>query len=172
VSAASLELASTPARQPVVLVSTIGLGLMLSVEALFRGRLPLAVYALSFWHYLLYGLAFCIGAVPLRELKRDALATKAVALTALGIAYLGAPVDAVSVTVVGGGFLLNALGARSLGPDRTYYGRELAALPLRRVTSFPYSWMSHPMLVGNMAAFAGTLLNADFRRRWPRHTWA
>jgi hypothetical protein len=68
--------------------------------------------------------------------------------------------------VVATGFLLNALGARALGSDRTYYGHEVAGLPERRVTSFPYSWIAHPMLVGNMAAFAGTLVNPDFRREW------
>jgi len=130
------------------------------------GHLPLAVYALSFWHYYLYGLAYGIGAVSLSVLKRDAIAMKTVSLAALGVACLGAPVDGPSVAVVGAGFLLNALGARALGPDRTYYGHEVAGLPRWRATSFPYSWIAHPMLVGNIAAFGGTLINADFRREW------
>ncbi len=43
--------------------------------------------------------------------------------------------------------------ARALGTDRTYYGHEVAGLPHRRITTFPYSWISHPMLAGNIAAF-------------------
>ncbi len=71
-----------------------------------------------------------------------------------------------SLVVVGLGFGLNLAGARALGADRTYYGYELADLPPQRITAFPYSWISHPMLLGNIAAFGGTLLNADFRARW------
>ncbi len=48
----------------------------------------------------------------------------------------------------------------------TYYGHELRDLPFRKITQFPYSWLAHPMLVGNIAAFAGTLINAEFRAQW------
>jgi protein-S-isoprenylcysteine O-methyltransferase Ste14 len=39
-------------------------------------------------------------------------------------------------------------------------------MPRRRITAFPYSWISHPMLVGNIAAFGGTMLDPVFRERW------
>jgi hypothetical protein len=136
------------------------------LAAFAAGSLPLAVYALSFWHYLLYWLAYRYGAVPLAVFKRDAMATKSVALVALGVAYLSCPIDLLSLTVMGLGFLLNAAAAKALGVDRTYYGHEVAGLPLERVTAFPYSWISHPMLVGNIAAFGGTMINAEFRREW------
>jgi hypothetical protein len=166
VSAESLELVATPARPPAAFVSSLALVLLVSGAALTGGDFPLAVYALSFWPYYVYALAFCIGVAPLGEIKRDAITVKTVSLVALGAAYLGAPVDGLSLAVVGGGFLLNALGARALGSDRTYYGHEVAGLPERHVTSFPYAWIAHPMLVGNMAAFGGTLVNPDFRRDW------
>ena len=47
----------------------------------------LAVYALSFWHYYLYWLAYRFGAVPLAVFKRDAVLMKTAALSALGFAY-------------------------------------------------------------------------------------
>ncbi len=104
--------------------------------------------------------------MPLDTFKRDAIALKAISLAAFAWAYLAAPPDFLSLAVVACGFLLNAVAARALGPDRTYYGHEVAGLPLRRITVFPYSTIPHPMLLGNMAAYAGTLFNAGFREAW------
>lgn len=142
-----------------LIVSMLGWG--------YLGRsLPIAIYGLSFWHYYLYWLAYYFGAVPLEVFKRDAIVMKTVSLMALGSVYLAAPWNVASLAVVGSGFLLNCLAARALGADRTYYGYEVADLPPQRITTFPYSWISHPMLVGNIMAFGGTLIDADFRRRW------
>jgi len=126
----------------------------------------LAVYALGFWHYLAYFLAYRYGAIRHSAFKRDAVALKTVALGVLGVAYFSAPLDALSLAVVAAGFALNAAAAAVLGGDRTYYGYEVAGLPPRQVTAFPYSVLSHPMLVGNMAAYTGTLLNPSFREAW------
>ncbi len=134
--------------------------------AWLAGSQQLAVYALSFWHYLLYWIAYRYGAVPLHVFKRDAVLTKSVSLLALATAYLNASLDGLSLALVASGFGLNALAASALGSDRTYYGHEVARLPPLRVTRFPYSVISHPMLVGNMLAYGGTLLNADFREQW------
>lgn len=125
-----------------------------------------AVYALSFWHYLLYALAYAFGAVPHAVFKRDAILMKGAALAAFAFAYFAAPIDPLSLAVSAIGFLLNAAGARALGADRTYYGHEVAGLPPARITAFPYSTIPHPMLLGNVIAFGGTLLNAGFREAW------
>lgn len=130
------------------------------------GSPAVAVYVLSFWHYYLYWLAYRFGAVSLSIFKRDAIVMKTASLAALGYAYFSAPLDFLSLAVVGAGFLLNIIAARALGSDRTYYGHEVANLPPKRVTAFPYSWIAHPMLVGNITAFGGTLINADFREQW------
>src|SRR5262245_25403789 len=130
------------------------------------GRAALAIYASSFWHYYLYWLAYCFGAISLPVFKRDALTTKSTALLALGAAYLAVPLDLPSLVVVACGFLLNGIAAAALGSDRTYYGREIAGLPSARSTAFPYSVMSHPMLVGNAIAFGGTMINDAFREQW------
>ncbi len=126
----------------------------------------LAIYALSFWHYYLYWLAYRFGAVPHGVFKRDAVLMKTVSLAALSIAYFAVPPDLFSLAVVGCGFLLNAVAAGALGTDRTYYGRQVANLPHRQITAFPYAWIPHPMLVGNILAFGGTMINADFRGQW------
>jgi Phospholipid methyltransferase len=144
----------------------MGLVLLVLAVTVSGGHLSLAIYALSFWHYYLYGLAYWLGAVSLDVFKRDAVAMKAVSLIALGVVYLPAPPNLPSLAVVASGFLLNAVAARALGVDRTYYGHEVAGLPPQRITTFPYSRIAHPMLVGNIAAFGGTLINPDFRREW------
>ena len=126
----------------------------------------LAVYALSFWHYGLYWLAYRHGAIEPGVFRRDAVLTKTLSLAALGYAYFGTPPHLLSLALVAGGFLLNTLAARALGAERTYYGHELAELPPRRVRAFPYSWIAHPMLIGNIAAFGGTLANPVFCEQW------
>ena len=133
--------------------------------ALDRG-LPIAVYLLSFWHYYLYWLAFAFGAMPFDLFKRDAVAMKTVSVAALAAVYLANPIDVASLIVIAGGILLNARAAAVLGIDRTYYGAEVAGLAPRRITAFPYSLVAHPMILGNVAAFGGTLINPDFRQHW------
>ena len=149
--------------------STLACGLfVLSVVlgAALDRSLPIAVYLLSFWHYYLYWLAFAFGAVRFDVFKRDAVAMKTVSVTVLAVVYLANPIDLASLTVVAGGILLNVRAAAALGIDRTYYGHEVAGLPPRRITEFPYSLTSHPMILGNLAAFGGTLLNPEFRQHW------
>jgi hypothetical protein len=136
------------------------------LEAALEQSLLLAVYLLSFWHYYLYWLAFAFGGAPFEIFKRDAVAMKTVSLAALAAVYLAAPLDPASLAVIAGGVLLNAWAASVLGFDRTYYGHEVAGLPARRITAFPYSLIAHPMIAGNVAAFGGTLINPEFARQW------
>lgn len=131
------------------------------------GREPaVAIYLASFVYYGLYWHAFAWGAPSFDAFKHDALLLKAVSVAALAFVYLQAPPDLLSLAVIALGILLNARAAAVLGIDRTYYGHELAGLPARRISEFPYSVMSHPMIVGNVMAFGGTLLNPGFRAAW------
>lgn len=147
-------------------LSCVLLVLSVPIGAALEHSLALAVYLLSFWHYYLYWLAFAFGAIPLAIFKRDAVAMKTVAVAALAAVYLAAPIDAISLIVIAGGILLNVRAAMVLGVDRTYYGHEVAGLPLQRITAFPYSLTAHPMILGNVAAFGGTLINPAFREQW------
>jgi hypothetical protein len=128
--------------------------------------LPLAVYLLSFWHYALYWRAFTFGTADFDAFKRKAVVLKIVSVAVLALVYLRFPLDPVSLAVIAGGIFLNARAAAVLGFDRTYYGHEVAGLPPRRVTAFPYSVIAHPMILGNVAAFVGTLINPGFREQW------
>jgi len=129
-------------------------------------NLSLAIYLLSFWHYYLYWLAFAFGAPSFGVFKREAVAMKTVSVAAIAAVYLACPLDLASLAVIAGGILLNVRAASVLGFDRTYYGHEAAGLPPRRITAFPYSVVAHPMILGNVAAFGGTLINPDFARHW------
>jgi hypothetical protein len=136
------------------------------VGALVDRSLPLAIYLLSFGHYTLYWVAFAFGTIAFDVFKRDAIAMKTVSVAALAFVYLRAPLDPVSLVAILGGILLNVRAAQVLGLDRAYYGHEVAGLPSRRITAFPYSVTSHPMILGNVAAFGGTLINPAFRAEW------
>lgn len=153
--------------------STLACGLFVAAVALsvpygaaLDRSLPRAVWLLSFWHYYLYWLAFAFGAVPFRVFTRDAVAMKTVSVAALAVVYLTAPLDLASLAVIAGGIGLNVWAASVLGFDRTYYGHEVAGLSPRRITAFPYSLIAHPMIVGNVAAFGGTLINPAFAQQW------
>ena len=128
--------------------------------------LEVAAYALSFWHYLVYWLGYLFCAAPLAAFKRDAIMMKSVAMGVLGWAFLSGAPDLLSVTVMTLGFALNTYAAAIMGSDRCYYGYEIGGLPGHRIISFPYSITAHPMLIGNIVAFGGVLLNPDFRERW------
>jgi hypothetical protein len=104
--------------------------------------------------------------MPFEVFKRDAVAMKTVSVAALAAVNLAFPFDLVSLIVIACGILLNMRAAAVLGIDRTYYGAELARLAPRRITDFPYSLVAHPMILGNVAAFGGTLINPAFRQHW------
>lgn len=147
-------------------LSCVLLVLSILLGAALDRSLPAAVYLLSFWHYYLYWLAFTLGTIPFDVFKRDAVAMKTVSVAAIATVYLAQPPDLASLIVIACGILLNVRAAATLGIDRTYYGHEVAGLPPRRTTAFPYSLTAHPMILGNVAAFGGTLINPAFRQDW------
>lgn len=152
-------------RDPMPLLTAIFVLAIVTV-AYAADRWAIAVYALSFWHYLVYALAFLWRRISLERFKRDSFLLKTVAMAMLAAVLWTTVPNAVSATAIAAGFALNIASARALGADRTYYGYELEALPPLRITAFPYSMIGHPMLIGNMLAFGGTMLDADFREAW------
>lgn len=126
----------------------------------------LAVYALSFWHYLLYWWAYRYGSVSPRRFRLEALLMKSTAMVALGAVVLTLPWHSGAAVVMAAGFLLNTAAAHALGVARTYYGWEIGDVVHAHVTTFPYSVVPHPMLVGNIVGHAGALLSPEFRAGW------
>lgn len=126
----------------------------------------LAVYTLSFWHYLVYALAFLWRSITPERFQRDAVLLKTISLAALASTFLPTLPSLLAILVMAAGFALNNAAYRALGDARTFYGVELEALQPERVTAFPYSVTAHPMLIGNMAGYGGALLDAGFRQDW------
>ena len=116
---------------------------------------------------LVYGLSSAYHAVNLAafvfrrtEAARFALQSAAWRTVAFGLlAGLAVRSGELAPSVAGwsllvAGVVLNTLAVRALGMIRTYYGVELGAVPHARITSFPYSWFSHPMHAGIVLQFA------------------
>lgn len=138
----------------------------IAMIALAAGRWDMAVYALSFWHYLVYALAFLWRRITPERFRRDAMLLRTISLVALASVFLATLPNLLSLVVMAAGFALNIAAFRALGTDRTYYGVELTALPPERTTAFPYSVTAHPMLIGNMLGYGAPLLDAGFRAAW------
>ena len=134
--------------------------------AAFGRQAAFAVYLVSYLHYGLYWRTFAWGTESFEVFKRDAILLKTLSILALAWAYLQAPLDAISLLVIGLGILLSVRAAVVMGIDRTYYGREVGGLAPLHVTAFPYALIAHPMIVGNVLAFGGTLINPVFRAEW------
>ena len=130
---------------------------------------------------LVYGLSHAYHAVNLAafvfrrtDAVRFALLSVACRTLAFGVLAAVAVRSGELAPSVGGwsllvaGIVLNALAVRALGVTRTYYGVELGAVPHARVTSFPYSWFSHPMQTGIVLQFVAIgLLCPALSREFP-----
>ncbi len=152
-------------RDPFLLLTALFTVAVL-ILAYAADRWALAVYALSFWHIPVYVLAFLCRTIPQERFIRDSVALKALSLAVFAIVMLITLPNILAIIAMAAGFTLNITAARALGAKRTYYGYELADLPPKRITSFPYSLTAHPMLIGNMLAYGGTLLDETFRQDW------
>lgn len=163
--ATAMRRAEAMTGERVTLAAALFVGAVLVIAYLADSR-GLAVYTLSFWHYLVYALAFFWRAVTPERFQRDAVLLKSISLVALASTFLPTLPSLLAILVMAAGFALNNAAYRALGDARTFYGFELAALPPERVTGFPYSITAHPMLIGNMAGYGGALLDAGFRQDW------
>ena len=128
--------------------------------------LPFAIYLLSFWHYALYWRTFAYGTADFDGFKRKAIVLKIISVTVLALVYLRFPLDPLSLAVIAGGIFLNARAAAALGLDRTYYGHEVAGLPPRRITAFPYSLTAHPMILAQCRCLRRHAAQCRFRDQW------
>lgn len=152
-------------RDPIWLVTTLLVLAVLAITSTAESFV-LAIYALSFWYYLVYALAFFWRQITLERFIRDSMLLKILSLLVLTLVLWNTWPNPVSIIVMIAGFALSIAATRALGTERTYYGFELAALPPKHITSFPYSHTAHPMLIGSMLAFGGTLLDETFREGW------
>lgn len=149
-----------------ITLATVVFSVAVLAVAHAAGRWDLAVYALSFWHYLFYILAYVWRRIPHDAFKRDSLLLKSISMAALAFVLVSTLPSLLSLAVMAAGFALNISAAAALGADRTYYGVEIGGMPVDRVESFPFSVVPHPMLTGNMIAYGALLLDDGIRQHW------
>lgn len=74
---------------------------------------------------------------------------------------------ALSLLMIVTGSAVSLLATKALGMDRTYFGAELGFCEMNWVTAFPYNFVPHPMITGQLVAFLGVHLLPEFRAAWP-----
>lgn len=126
------------------------------------GQLPFLILT-SFRHYLIYITTFAYREPLVAHgfFKRDVLLYKTVALTHLSkrlLPMVELPQDAPGLLLVLAGFSITMLATARLGMIRTYFGAELGFVKPKWVTGFPYGFIPHPMIVGQLFAFGSVLV--------------
>lgn len=158
----------------------IGVQNMLYVTALYAagGLVHPVVFLVgtSFVHYLRYMTTYYNRTdVNFGTFKSDVLFFKVVALSHIAYRYASVlfstsanpVIIAASLLMIAAGSAVSSLATKALGIDGTYFGCELGICKTEWVTAFPYNVIPHPMIVGQLFAFAGVHLLPEFRAAWP-----
>jgi len=116
----------------------------------------------SFRHYCVYMCTFAFREPMVAHgfLMRDAKFWKTVALMHLGrrlVPLVQFPEDIPGVLVAMAGFAITILATARLGFVRTYFGSELGFVKPNWIEGFPYGYIPHPMIVGQLIAYSGIL---------------
>lgn len=116
----------------------------------------------SFRHYLVYMTTFAFRDKPVAHgyLMRDAKLYKTIALSHLGrriLPLVQLPRDWPGVTLAVLGFSITMLATARLGFVRTYFGSELGFVKPKWIEGFPYGYIPHPMIVGQLIAYSSIL---------------
>lgn len=128
------------------------------------------LYATSFVHYIRYiSTYYHRGRIHYQRFTRDCLLFKSASIGQLFFALfreLGTmddPIDHVKQSVpiipmILVGYWISIQATVLLGKEGTYFGAELGIIReenLVIITKFPYGWIPHPMIVGQIIALGG-----------------
>ena len=116
----------------------------------------------SFRHYLIYMTTFDFRNPPVAHgyLMRDSKLFKSMAMAHLGrrlLPLVKLPHDLPGVLLVAIGFFITILATTRLGFVRTYFGSELGFVKPEWINGFPYGYIPHPMIVGQLIAFGSII---------------
>jgi hypothetical protein len=125
------------------------------------GPLPFLILT-SFRHYMVYITTFAFRDPPVAHgyLMRDAKLYKTIALSHLGrrlLPLIVLPRDIQGVCMAVLGFSITMLATARLGFVRTYFGSELGFVKPKWIEGFPYGYIPHPMIVGQLIAYSSIL---------------
>ena len=124
------------------------------------------VITTSFRHYVLYMTTFAYRTPPvaLGNLMRDAKLYKTISMLHLARLLVPMVLSSWSSAGVGGTwvglglalacFSVTILATTRLGLVRTYFGAELGFVQPRWIVGFPYGYLPHPMILGQLSAYA------------------
>ena len=125
------------------------------------GPLPFLILT-SFRHYVVYMTTFAFREKPVAHgyLMRDAKLYKTIALCHLGrriLPLIDLPHDWPGVLMAVAGFSITMMATARLGFVRTYFGSELGFVKPKWIEGFPYGYIRHPMIVGQLTAYSSIL---------------
>jgi len=125
------------------------------------GSLPFLILT-SFRHYAVYMSTFAFRNPPVAHgyLMRDAKLYKTIALSHLGrrlLPLVKLPQDLPGLCLAATGFGITMLATARLGFVRTYFGSELGFVKPKWIEGFPYGYIPHPMIVGQLFAYTSIL---------------
>ena len=124
------------------------------------------VIATSFRHYVLYMTTFAYRTPPvaLGNLMRDAKLYKTISMLHLARSLVPVALSSGSNMSVDGAwvgigltlacFSVTVLATARLGLVRTYFGAELGFVQPCWIDGFPYGYVPHPMILGQLSAYA------------------
>lgn len=125
------------------------------------GPIPFLILT-SFRHYAIYITTFAYREPMVAHgyLMRDAKLFKTISMLHLAkrlLPMVQLPRDIVGLGACMLGFSLTILATIRLGMVRTYFGTELKFVEPKWIDGFPYGTIPHPMIVGQVFAFATIL---------------
>jgi hypothetical protein len=122
------------------------------------GPIPFLILT-SFRHYAIYITTFAYREPMVAHgyLMRDAKLYKTISMLHLAkrlLPMVQLPRDSIGLLICILGFSMTLLATVRLGMVRTYFGTELKFVEPKWINGFPYGTIPHPMIVGQIVAFA------------------
>lgn len=126
----------------------------------------------SFIHYLIYLTTYYYRQnVSYSTFIRDSVFFKSLSMMQLAIWYFYffdfKFISFLSLAIAVSGFYLAVLAYEKLGHVRSYFGVELGKIEPVKISSFPYNFIPHPMINGNIINLLGLYLLEPFRIALP-----
>lgn len=148
----------------------LGLALI-AVLRIVSGSNLVFIYLLSYAFHGVNLAAYLFRRYSFASFIWHSLAARTIAFAVLGAMmwpYLDTPINLYALIPLGVGFVLHSAAVRALGMKRTYFAVELGELPPKKITTFPYGVIPHPMELGAMLQFVGLyLLLPAFSQDYP-----
>ena len=127
--------------------------------------------ATSFVHYLIYIATYYhqkTAKISFVAFRRTVIFYKSLALLQMAMIYISNfQFDLISLVLIFAGFGLSYSALAAIGMDQTYFGVELGVCKWNRVSTFPYSFLQHPMIIGNCCGLIGVFKMAGMQSTMP-----